>query len=80
MLLIQLLASIPIFAAEHAKPNFLIIVADDLGYSDLGCYGGEIDTPNLDTLAAEGVKYTNFYNTARCWTSRSALVCGYHHT
>lgn len=80
MLLIQLLASIPIFAAEPAKPNFLIIVADDLGYSDLGCYGGEIDTPNLDTLAAEGVKYTNFYNTARCWTSRSALVCGYHHT
>ncbi len=66
--------------AKSEKPNFLIIVADDLGYSDLGCYGGEIKTPNLDGLASRGVRYTDFYNTARCWTSRSALMCGYHHT
>ena len=49
-----------------AKPNILLILADDLGYSDLGCYGGEIDTPNLDALAKNGLRFTQFYNTARC--------------
>jgi arylsulfatase A-like enzyme len=65
-------------APQPGRPNVLIIVADDLGYSDLGCYGGEIETPNLDRLAAQGLKFTQFYNTARCWPSRAALLTGYY--
>ncbi|MDB4491433.1 arylsulfatase [bacterium] len=61
-----------------APPNVLIILADDLGFSDLGCYGGEIATPNLDTLAKEGSRHTQFYNTARCWPSRAAILTGYY--
>jgi len=60
------------------KPNILLIVADDLGYSDIGCYGGEIQTPNLDRLAANGLRFTQFYNTARCWPSRSSIMTGYY--
>ena len=60
------------------KPNVLIILADDLGYSDLGCYGGEIATPNLDALAKDGLRFTQFYNTARCWPSRAAILTGYY--
>ena len=59
-------------------PNIVVILADDLGYSDLGCYGGEIRTPNLDGLAAGGLRFTQFYNTARCWPSRAALLTGYY--
>lgn len=59
-------------------PNFLILLADDLGYSDLGCYGGEIQTPNLDRLANNGLRFTQFYNTGRCWPSRSALMTGHY--
>jgi arylsulfatase A-like enzyme len=66
------------FGGESARPNFLVILADDLGYSDLGCYGGEIHTPNLDRLAAGGLRFTQFYNTARCWPSRAALLTGYY--
>jgi len=66
------------FAAEPAKPNVLVIVADDLGYSDPGCYGGEIATPTLDGLAKNGLRFTQFYNTARCWPSRAALLTGYY--
>ena len=61
-----------------APPNILIILADDLGFSDLGSYGGEIETPNLDELAANGLRFTQFYNTARCWPTRSALLSGYY--
>lgn len=61
-----------------SPPNFLIIMADDLGFSDLGCYGSEIETPNLDSLAANGLRFTQFYNTARCWPSRAALLTGYY--
>jgi arylsulfatase len=61
-----------------APPNVVVIIADDLGYSDVGCYGGEIATPNLDALAANGLRFTQFYNTARCWPSRSALLTGYY--
>jgi arylsulfatase len=64
--------------ATPAKPNMLVILADDLGFSDLGCYGGEIATPNLDALAANGLRFTQFYNTARCWPSRAALLTGYY--
>ena len=59
-------------------PNFLVIVADDLGFSDLGSYGGDIDTPNLDALAADGLRFTQFYNTGRCWPTRASLLTGYY--
>ena len=64
--------------AAERPPNILLIVADDLGYSDLGCYGGEIATPNLDALAGSGVRFTQFYNTARCWPSRAAILTGFY--
>jgi arylsulfatase len=68
----------PAAPAAPPRPNFLVILADDLGFSDLGCYGGEIATPNLDALAAGGLRYTQFYNTARCWPTRAALLTGYY--
>ena len=68
----------PAVAADANPPNVLIIVADDLGYSDLGCYGGEIETPNLDRLAANGLKFSQFYNTGRCWSSRASILTGYY--
>jgi arylsulfatase A-like enzyme/acetyl esterase/lipase len=61
-----------------ARPNVVVILADDLGFSDLGCHGGEVDTPNLDRLAAGGLRYTQGYNTARCWPTRAALLTGYY--
>jgi arylsulfatase len=64
--------------AEPPRPNILVILADDLGFSDLGCYGGEIQTPNLDSIAANGLRFTQFYNTARCWPTRGALMTGYY--
>jgi arylsulfatase A-like enzyme len=64
-----------------ARPNIIFIMADDMGYSDLGCYGGEIDTPNLDQLAKGGIKLRNFYNNARCCPTRASLLTGqYPHT
>lgn len=65
-------------ATINAKPNILIILADDMGYSDPGCYGGEIQTPNLDKLAQNGLRFTQFYNTGRCWPTRSSLLTGYY--
>ncbi|MEQ1830369.1 MAG: arylsulfatase [Pirellula sp.] len=64
--------------AAPSKPNIIFIMADDLGYSDIGCYGGEIETPNLDSLAKNGLRFTQFYNTARCWPTRGALLTGYY--
>lgn len=61
-----------------ARPNILIVVADDMGFSDAGCYGGEIQTPNLDRLAAGGLRFTQFYSTARCWPSRTCILTGYY--
>lgn len=58
------------------RPNILIIMADDLGYSDLGCYGGEIQTPNIDALSQQGIRFTQFYNAARCCPSRASLLTG----
>ena len=58
------------------RPNVLVIMTDDLGFSDLGCYGGEIDTPNLDRLAEQGVRFSQFYNTAKCHSSRVSLLTG----
>ena len=59
-----------------ARPNIVLIMVDDMGYSDIGCYGSEISTPNLDKLAAGGVKFTQFYNAARCCPSRASLLTG----
>lgn len=69
-------------AAAHAneRPNIVVIMADDLGFSDVGCYGGEIETPNIDRLAARGLRFTQFYNCAVCGTTRASLLTGlYHH-
>lgn len=61
------------------KPNIVFIMADDMGHSDLGCYGAEIiETPNIDALAGDGLRFTNFYNTGRCWPSRTSLLSGYY--
>ncbi|MFC2089449.1 arylsulfatase [Bacteroidota bacterium] len=62
--------------ASEERPNIILILADDMGYSDLGCYGGEINTPNLDLLAEEGVRFTQFYNAARCCPTRASLLTG----
>jgi arylsulfatase len=64
-----------LFAAP-SRPNIVVILVDDMGFSDIGCYGGEIHTPNLDKLAAGGVRFTQFHNTARCCPSRTALLTG----
>jgi arylsulfatase len=62
--------------AQKKRPNIVVILADDLGYSDIGCYGGDIKTPMLDKLATNGLRFTNFFNTARCCPSRAALLTG----
>src|SRR5688572_24011141 len=66
------------FAAQDNRPNIIVMMADDMGFSDLGCYGGEIRTPNLDALAAKGVRFTQFYNGGRCCPSRASLMTGLH--
>ena len=78
LLLVTFLATSGLSAAEPSRPNVVVILADDLGFSDLGCYGGEIQTPVLDGLAKNGLRFTQFYNTARCWPSRAALLTGYY--
>lgn len=61
-----------------AKPNIILMMSDDMGFSDIGCYGGEIETPNLDALAKAGVRFIQFYNTARCCPTRASLLTGLH--
>ena len=61
---------------SDSRPDVIVILVDDMGYSDLGCYGGEIDTPHIDSLAAAGIRYTQFYNCARCCPTRAALLTG----
>ena len=68
----------PSYSAETTKPNVIFILCDDLGYSDIGCYGSEIATPNLDKLAKDGLRFTQFYNTTRCWPTRASLMTGYY--
>jgi arylsulfatase len=76
-LVVAVLAAVaPAAAADPARPNILVILADDLGYSDLGCYGGEIRTPHLDRLAAGGLRFTQCYNSSRCCPSRASLLTG----
>jgi len=64
--------------ATRRKPNFLVILADDMGYSDAACYGSEIKTPNLDRLAAKGIRFTQVYSTGRCWPSRACIMTGFY--
>ncbi len=66
----------PSVAAEARRPNVVVILADDMGFSDLGCYGSEIATPNIDRLAARGLRFSQFYNTARCCPTRASLLTG----
>ncbi|WP_165066306.1 arylsulfatase [Paludisphaera rhizosphaerae] len=70
------LGTIEAVADEAKRPNVVLIMSDDMGFSDLGCYGGELTTPNLDALASGGVRFTQFYNTARCCPTRAALLTG----
>ena len=65
-----------LFAWAEKRPNIVLIMADDLGFSDLGCYGSDIETPNLDALAANGLRFSQFYNTAKCHSSRVSLLTG----
>ncbi|HRT10885.1 MAG TPA: sulfatase-like hydrolase/transferase, partial [Candidatus Paceibacterota bacterium] len=75
-LLLSVLGLATLSVGAASKPNILLILADDVGYSDIGCYGGEIATPNLDKLAANGLRFTQFYNTARCCPTRASLLTG----
>jgi arylsulfatase len=72
------LALAPLLAPAAPRPNILLIVSDDMGYSDIGCFGGEIQTPNLDRLATNGLRFTQFYNASRCWASRASILTGYY--
>ena len=65
-----------VFGAPAGRPNILLIMCDDMGFSDIGCYGGEVQTPNLDRLAAEGMRFTQFYNNAKCTTTRASILTG----
>jgi arylsulfatase A-like enzyme len=76
-LLVLFLACLAVqLRAADSRPNIIVILSDDMGYSDLGCFGGEIATPNLDALAAGGLRFTQFYNTARCCPTRASLLTG----
>jgi arylsulfatase len=81
-LVVSVAAAGAVQAGTSAKPNILVILADDLGYSDISCYGSEIQTPNLDRLAANGIRYTQMYNTSKCFPSRACLLTGnyFQHT
>jgi arylsulfatase len=72
----QLLQAQSVDDASTTRPNILVIMADDLGFSDIGCYGSEIDTPNLDRLAKNGLRFTQFHNASRCCPTRAALLTG----
>ncbi|MCA9225081.1 MAG: sulfatase-like hydrolase/transferase, partial [Planctomycetales bacterium] len=65
-------------APSAPRPNIVLILVDDMGWSDIGCYGSEIPTPNLDALAASGVRFTQFYNTGRCSPTRASLLTGHY--
>ena len=69
-------------AAKHVsglgRPNIIVMMVDDMGFSDIGCYGGEIQTPHIDALARGGLQFTQFYNTGRCCPTRASLLTGLH--
>ncbi len=72
--LLSVLFSNELLAEDDPRPNIILILADDLGYSDIGCYGGEIETPNLNRLAEDGIRFTHFYNTSRSCPTRASLL------
>ncbi len=72
-------ASLGVCRGEAPRPNIVLIVCDDMGFSDIGCYGGEIDTPNLDRLAAGGLRFTDFHNNAKCSETRASIMTGLWH-
>src|SRR5579863_7614692 len=78
--LVAVASSIPadLLAADAAppRPNIIVILCDDMGFSDIGCFGSEIPTPNLDKLAGTGLRFTQFYNTGRCCPSRASILTG----
>lgn len=74
---LQTLPAAPLLAAAK-QPNFLVILADDMGFSDAGCYGGDVKTPNLDRLAGGGLRFSQMYSTARCGPSRGCILSGYY--
>jgi len=77
LIVANLLPTVSLFAAaDQTRPNIILIMVDDMGYSDIGCYGGEVDTPNIDALAAGGLRFTQFYNCAKCEQSRATLLTG----
>lgn len=79
LLIAALVISVKLLASDNAipkRPNIILIMADDMGYSDIGCYGSEIETPNIDKLAYEGMRFSTFYNMAKCNPSRSSLLTG----
>lgn len=80
LVLIAIVAATPVTFVSAAdpdqRPNIVLIMADDLGFADLGCYGSEIETPNLDALAGNGLRFSQFYNTAKCHSSRVSLLTG----
>lgn len=77
-LALLLVSSVPMTQAapNRTRPNIILIMVDDMGYSDIGCYGGEVHTPNIDMLAEDGLLFTQFYNTAKCHTTRAELLTG----
>ena len=72
----SIFTAVSCFNETDKRPNIILIMSDDMGYSDIGCYGGEISTPNLDDLADNGLRFTQFYNTARCCPTRASLMTG----
>ncbi len=80
LLMLTLICKISASQAQHKKPNIVLILADDMGYSDLGCFGSQIQTPVLDEMAEKGLKMTHFYNASRCCPTRASLLTGlYQH-
>jgi arylsulfatase A-like enzyme len=77
--LLVMTATVSVAEVNTGKsPNILLILVDDMGYSDLGCYGGEINTPIIDRLASNGLRYSQFYNSARCTPTRAAILSDYY--
>ena len=68
--------SLGIKTEQGKKPNVILIMVDDMGFSDIGCYGGEVKTENLDRLARDGMRFTQFYNNAKCTTTRASILTG----
>lgn len=80
LLAVLITAFVTVDAKATERPNIVVILADDLGYSDLGCYGGEIPTPHIDALAKGGARFTQMYNSARCCPTRASLMTGLYPT